>query len=232
MTLKVCPTKRLSKLLVSISTVAFLSQGMAQPTNAQEAELDVHCRRVAFSTQCQRDRLYTQQEDSSVSESAQVIKIRLEISGPDNEWIRLETIDRENNTVLSAYHTRRVRRTLISNIVTGLVEAGTEELAGEIIDGYDGPVIVPDINFYRWADHTTRRIFYVPDGCTEDAPVLPEATSPGGSDASNQTHCIVAGTDTVTLPPGTNIRTGTIILEYIEQDLVRSIAFRIPPENS
>lgn len=231
MSSKVCSAKQLSKLLVSVSTVVLLHQGTAQPTNAQEAELDVHCQRVAFSTQCQ-SRLHTQQENSSVSESAQVIKIKLEISGPDNEWIRLETIDRENSTVLSAYHTRRVRRTLISNIVTGLVEVSTEELAGEVIDGYDGPVIVPDINFYRWADHTTRRIFYVPDGCTEEAIILPEAVSPEESNASNQTSCIIAGTDTITLPPDTNIRTGTIILEYIEQDLVRSIAFRIPPENS
>ncbi len=45
----------------------------------------------------------------------QIIKVRLRLSGPDNEWIRIETSNNgAGGTVLTAYHTKRVRQTLLS----------------------------------------------------------------------------------------------------------------------
>lgn len=50
---------------------------------------------------------------------------------------------------MRAYYTTRLKRNLLSGVATGLLSFGAEELASKAIDGYDGPVPVPDINFYK-----------------------------------------------------------------------------------
>lgn len=156
----------------------------------------------------------------------QIIKVRLRLSGPDNEWIRIETSNNgAGGTVLTAYHTKRVRQTLLSNLATGLVSFGAEELASEAIDGYDGPVPVPGINFYRWAEHETRRIVFVPVGCSDNS-----STPLDHGQQLGQPSCVITGTNSITLPAGIDIRVGLLTIEYAEQDLVRTITFKVPPE--
>lgn len=170
------------------------------------------------------------QRQSTPSENGanQIIKVRLKLSGPDNEWIRIEmSNNRAGGTVLTAYHTKRVRRTLLSNLATGFISFRAEELASEAIDGYDGPVPVPDINFYRWANHETRQIVFVPDGCSDNSPV-----PLGNGQQLGQSSCVITGTNSITLLAGIDIRGGLFTIEYAEQDLVRTITFRVPPERS
>jgi hypothetical protein len=155
-------------------------------------------------------------QQSSTETTSQPIKVRLGISGIDNEWIRF---DRNPETgVLNIYHTTRIRQALLSDVATGLLSAGAGELVGAAIDGYNGPVPIPNLNFYRWSDHPTRRLFFVPDGCLESAPI------PGNPAAG----CVAAGTNTIALPQNTDIQAGTWTIEYAEEDLVRTITFRIP----
>jgi hypothetical protein len=64
---------------------------------------------------------------------------------------------------------------------------------------------------YFWEDHKTNRVAFKPDGCADE-------------------NCIVAGDDTLELPKEINIREGILTLEYVEGELIRSIAFRIPTD--
>lgn len=149
----------------------------------------------------------------------QIIRVRLKLSGPDNEWIRIETSSSTGETTLRAYHTKRVRQNLPSRAATGLLNFGVRELVDEAFDGYNGPVLVPSLNFYQWADHETRRLAFIPDRCLGNSPT---------SVVSNQPSCAIAGTNSITLPAGTDIHTGLLTIEYAEKDLIRSITFRIP----
>jgi hypothetical protein len=147
----------------------------------------------------------------------QSIKVRLGVSGVDNEWIRID--GNLATGTLTVYHTTRVRQALLSDVATALLGVGAGALVSEAIDGYNGPVPTPNLNFHRWVDHQTRRLLFVPDDCSE-ASSTPERNLPS--------PCTISGTNTIALPPNTNIRAGTWTIEYTEETLIRTIAFRIP----
>jgi hypothetical protein len=210
---------------------------MSRQVYGQDFKRDLLRQRFPLNSRCEGNTSGTQQERANLGKrlstlpengANQIIKVRLRLSGPDNEWIRIETSNNgAGGTVLTAYHTKRVRQTLLSNLATGLLSFGAEELASEAIDGYDGPVPVPDINFYRWAAHETQRIVFVPVGCSDNSP-----TPLGNGQQLGQSSCVITGTNSITLPAGIDIRLGLLTIEYAEQDLVRTITFKVPPDRS
>lgn len=209
---------------------------MTQVSYAQEVNRDLVCQRFPLNFRCIGYTPKPQQEKSSREkqqkplferEANQFVKVRLELSGPDNEWIWIETNNNGTGAnILTAYHTKRVRRELLSNLSTIALRVGAEQLASEVFDGYDGPVPIPNVSFYRWADHETRQLVFVPDGCSENSPALP-----GNEQQSGQSGCVITGTTSITLPSGTDIRSGLFTIEYTEEDLMRTITFRVPSEN-
>lgn len=217
--------------------LVLLNSVMVRQVYGQEVEQDFLCQRFPLNSRCegntsgtQQDRAKLGQRQSNPSENGanQIIKVRLRLSGPDNEWIRIETSnDGAGGTILTAYHTKRVRQTLLSNLSTGLLSFGAEELASEVIDGYDGPVPVPDVNFYRWANHETRRIVFVPVGCPDNSFAPLDSGQKLG-----QSSCVITGTNSITLPAGIDIRVGLLTIEYAEQDLVRTITFKLTSDRS
>jgi hypothetical protein len=235
--LKICFTKQVSSVLGAISVIGLLSSVMSEQVYGQQVEQDFLCQRFSLNSRCEGNTSITQnkransgqrQPTHSENEANQIIKVRLRLSGPDNEWIWIKTSNNgAGGTVLTTYHTKRVRQTLLSNLATGLLSFGAEELASEAIDGYDGPVPVPDINFYRWANHETRRILFVPVGCSNNSP-----TSLGNERQLGQSNCVITGTTSITLPAGIDIRLGLLTIEYAEQDLVRTITFKVNPDRS
>lgn len=235
--LEISFTKQLLKLVGAISAIAVLNCVIPWQVYAQKVDRDFLCQQFPLNPHCEGNTLNTQQEKpnpeqrqstSLENEANQIIKVRLKLSGPDNEWIRIETSNnRAGGTVLTAHHTKRVRQRLLSNLVTGLLSFGAEELASEVVDGYDGPVPVPDINFYRWIAHKTRRIVFVPDGCSGNFPA-----PLGNGQQPEQSSCVITGTNFITLLAGMDIHAGLLTIEYVEQDLVRTITFKVPPERS
>ena len=72
-----------------------------------------------------------QNADEAAEATSQIMKLRLGVSGPDNEWVRFEMDSGETgDIILRAYHTTRVRRTFLSELTTGLLSFGAEELMG------------------------------------------------------------------------------------------------------
>jgi hypothetical protein len=74
--------------------------------------------------------------------------------------------------------------------------------------------LVPVTLGHTWYDHPTSRIIFVPDTCQP-----PES------------NCSITGTTDVTLPAGVNLDKGKFTLEYTESTLVRTVTFRVPPQN-
>lgn len=233
--LKISLTRQLSRLVGAISVIVVLDCVISWRVYGQKVDQDFLCQRFPLNSRCQGNTPATQQEkpNSGQRQSTpiengvkQIIKVRLKLSGPDNEWIRIETSNNwAGGTVLTAYHIKRVRQRLLSNLATGLLSFGAEELASEAIDGYDGPVPIPNINFYRWAEHETRRIVFVPDGCSDNSPALL-----GSEQQLRQSSCVITGTNFITLPVGMDVRVGLLTIEYSEQELVRTITLRVPLE--
>ncbi len=207
---------------------------MSQLAYAQTVEQDLLCQQLPINSRCTGYTSESQQGETNLGQrqssfpqrkANQVIKVRLRLSGLDNEWIRIEMSNNgTEDNVLTAYHTKRVRRKLLSNLSSSALRVGTEKLASEVIDGYDGPVPVPDINFYRWANHETRRIVFVPNGCSESFPTLP-------GQQPKQSSCVITGTTSITLPSEADIRAGLLTIEYAEEELIRTITFRVSSEN-
>lgn len=73
-----------------------------------------------------------------------------------------------------------------------------------IFDGALGFVPVPlpfvEVNEYNWKNHRVTRITFQPDGCKSNS-------------------CTITGTNTLTLPEGTNIYDGLLTVEYQEEKL-------------
>ncbi|MCC0178833.1 hypothetical protein I4641_17840 [Waterburya agarophytonicola K14] len=73
------------------------------------------------------------------------------------------------------------------------------------------PVPLPELNKYSWKDHQTMKVSFQSDGC------------------KNQ-NCVVSGKANTLIMPKMNLHGGIFTLRYQEEDLERSVSFRIPPE--
>ncbi len=75
--------------------------------------------------------------------------------------------------------------------------------------------IVPVTLGHAWYDHPTSRIVFVPDACAQPT----------------ESNCSITGTTDVTLPTGVKVDQGKFTLEYTESTLLRTVTFRVPPQN-
>lgn len=159
------------------------------------------------------------------SKPDETIRVKLDVSGSQNEWIRIE----RRGNVLKLIHTKQLRKKRgvegVLNTALGVVGVGGTGLA-----------------FYDWDDHQTVRSLFKPDRCFRK-PVNPSTQStrenPGSSTSrsplsTNQPiqpdhalNCLVVGTDTLVMPTEADIRQGQFTIEYKERDLLRSVTFRI-----
>ncbi|NET38396.1 MAG: hypothetical protein F6K19_41445 [Cyanothece sp. SIO1E1] len=151
-------------------------------------------------------------------ESNSVMKVQLERSGADDEWVRFEMTDDEaGKMILTAYHTTRAKRGLFSGVANGM----TNGMTGLI----PFPLPLPfSINFHRWYDHPTLSLTFQPDTCPVSASIKlnPEI--------DQAPVCKFKGTESITLPAETDLYAGTFTLEYQDEEMIRTVKFRIPLE--
>lgn len=207
--IKIVVAKKLRRLALIMTAAVFVNSLGGQNVYAQEIDLDTLCQKFPLNSRCQGYK-------SPARQASQVIKLRLKTSGADNEWIRLE---RNENTV-KLLHTTRAK-TVFSRVLNGLAGAA--------------PVPVPRVfNFYQWYDHPTTRVAFKPDSCTllQRLKLLNNSVSKSNQVNGSPPSCAITGTDSVLLAEGMDIRRGQFTIEYKEGDLLRSITFRIPTEDS
>jgi hypothetical protein len=74
------------------------------------------------------------------------------------------------------------------------------------------PYPIPfDTNTYNWDDHQVIQVSFKSDRCQTDS-------------------CIVTSKKTLNLPAGTNVYQGLFTIEYQEEELRRSLSFKIPAD--
>lgn len=198
--------------LTLLATIVLFNGALLQPPHAKEVDLDTLCQKFPLNSRCEGySSSAPTQSAVTVDRVPQVIRLRLKTSGPDDEWIRIE---RNENTV-KLVHTKRAKRG-ISGVFNGIL-------------GAVSPVPLPSINSHRWHDHPTTRIVFESDSCALSQRLIASTNLSQNDRSLHVSSCAIAGTDSVTLAQGTDIYQGRFIIEYSEENLLRSIAFRVPP---
>ncbi len=177
----------ITKLTLAITTTLLVNEILVSQAASEEVNLDSLCNKFPLNSRCQdynyslgepeqttleieRENLCTKFPQNSVclQEPLQVLRIRLDRSGENDEWIRME---KQDNTI-KILHTTRVKDNLVSGILNGAL-------------GFV-PVPLPfvELNDYDWKDHQVTEVAFQPDGCESDSCkvtgvdtlILPEGT--------------------------------------------------------
>ncbi|MGL4882076.1 MAG: hypothetical protein ACRC8K_13570 [Waterburya sp.] len=154
-------------------------------------QIDRHtfCNKFPLNSQCQQPAL-------------QVIKLNLDRSGEDDEWVRIQ----KQANKIQLLHTTRVKDGLVSGALNGAL-------------GFvPFPLPFVEANKYDWENHQVIEVTFKND-C--------EASRRHRCQTNN---CTVTGTDTLIMPKGTDIYAGLFTIYYQEKDLRRSLSFKIPAD--
>lgn len=168
--------KNISKLIKLIFTLgtSFLLSGVTYPAVAQEVDLEALCGKFPLNSRCQdhdktasradKTLLKTRQLDRELfcdqfpfnsrceGKPLEVIKLNLDRSGEDNEWIRIERKD----NIVRLLHTSKVKDEITSEIINGVA-------------GFIPSPILPDLNKYDWEDHRIIGVSFKSDRCQTDS---------------------------------------------------------------
>jgi len=177
--------------------VALVLNVLANPqTHATEIEVNRErlCQKFPQNSYCQKSPL-------------QAIKIQLDRSGEDDEWIRIE---KSGNTV-KLRHTTQVENKLVAGLLDGALSFV--------------PFPVPfSVSPQEWNDHQTTRVSFQADNCSAncaiegmDTVVLPKETN------------IRAGLFTIEYQEGELLRSITFrIPPDVESETIETVPFTIP----
>jgi hypothetical protein len=207
--------KNISKLILTLGT-SFLLSGMTYSAVAQKVDLEALCGKFPLNSRCQNHHSPENQSDKALLKTRQldresfcdqfpfnskcqdkpleVIKLNLNRSGEDNEWIRIE----RKGDFIKLIHTTEVKDEIVSGLLNGAM------------DFIPSPIL-PDVNKYNWEDHRVIGVSFKSDRCKTDS-------------------CISTGKDTLKIPNKTDIYQGMFTIQYQEEDLIRAISFKIPPD--
>jgi hypothetical protein len=167
--------KIFTKPFLALSTVMALNLAASFPAATQEVDLDNLCRKFPLNSQCQdySNKSFSETDDFASSSSRQttlsrqtfcnkfplnsqcqkppveVIKLNLDRSGEDDEWVRIEK--QANKIKLS--HTTRVKDGLVSGALNGAL-------------GFvPFPVPFVELNKYDWEGHQIKKVSFKSDRC-------------------------------------------------------------------
>jgi hypothetical protein len=205
--------------LALAALIAFSTVNALTFQKAQADDIQAFCQQYPLSLNCRGyiTEMPGENAKGDAEPVSELIKLRLETSGPDNEWIRIETEQMTDNRVINAYHTTRIRRGLLSDVANGAIGTTASLLS---------PLPVPfGVNFHRWEDHPTLSLAFKPDECPTDLPQF-------DNQRFNSRTCLISGAESLILPVQLNIHEGVFTIEYQEKDLIRTITFRLPLEDS
>lgn len=162
----------ITQLTLIVATTLLVNDIAVAQASTEEVNLDSLCSKFPLNSRCQesnyilekpeqttleieRESLCSKFPQNSVclQEPPQVLSLRLDRSGEDDEWIRME---KQDNTI-KVLHTTRVKDDLVSGVLNGAL--------GLV------PVPLPfvELNDYNWKDHQVTEVVFQPDGCESDS---------------------------------------------------------------
>jgi hypothetical protein len=208
--------KKIGKIMPIMTTTLIVYGGIVtninQKTNAKEIKLDSLCSKFPLNSRC------LDYDYSSVKPEPTKLEIErnsLCSKFPQNSYclqappqvikIQLDRSGKKDEWIKIEKQENKIKvkhtTQVKDNLVSGIFDSALSFV----------PVPLPfvEVNKYNWKDHQVTRITFQPDGCQSNS-------------------CIIKGSNTLTLPDKTNIYRGLLTVEYLEENLLRSLTLRIP----
>ena len=206
--------KLINKLILAAVSAMTVNSSIASTAVTQEIDLDTLCRKFPLNSRCEDGRstksesevqMYQLDRDSF----CQDFPFNSRCQKPATEIINLN-LDRsgeDDEWVRIEKQDNKIKLLHSTKVKDGLVSGALNGALGFV------PIPLPfvEANKYDWNDHRVTGVAFKSDGCKSDG-------------------CIVTGTNTLVLPEGTDIYAGLFTIDYQEQDLKRSLSFRIPAD--
>ncbi|WP_017301077.1 hypothetical protein [Nodosilinea nodulosa] len=191
---------------------ALMSPGLV--TYAQSADIDDFCARYAENSRCENQEPSSPPAGETVALPEQVIQVRLDTSGPDDEfiWIAIRRNAVNLTTELTAYHAQKIDSSL-NQILGGAIGAVAVPIPGSLFD------------IHSFQDQQTEYLAFTSDTCQSQLPI---ANGQGFRDAD----CAISGNGHINLPEEADIRAGFFTLGYTENNLVKAVIFRLDDQNA
>lgn len=179
--------KTITKVTLAVAMTFLVNEIAVAQVATEEVNLDNLCQKFPLNSRCRdydyssvelkqttlkinRETLCTRfpQNSHCLKEAPQLMKIKLDGSGKDDEWIRIE---KQDNT-FQILHTIKRKDRLVSGLFNGAVSL------------VPVPLSFVNLNNYDWKDHQVTGVAFQPDGCQSssctvtgiDTLILPEGT--------------------------------------------------------
>jgi hypothetical protein len=209
--------KNIGKSILTLGTSFFLT-GITSPTASQEIDLETLCSKFPLNSRCQNQNLNysANQSDKTQLKTRQLDREMFCNQFPFNSKCQgkpVEVIKFNLNRSGEDDEWIRIERKgdIVQLLHTTKVKDG---LVSGILNGAVGLIpspILPDVNKYNWQDHRVLEVSFKSDRCKTN-------------------DCISTGENTLKIPKETDIYQGIFTIQYQEEDLVRAITFKIPPD--
>jgi hypothetical protein len=209
---------KIIKLLLILETI-FLVSGIGGIKTfsavAQNITLSTLCNKFPLNSRCQDHDFTANKSNRKINQHA-IDRDTFCAKVPLNSYCQQKPVQVfQLNLARSGEDDEWVRIEKKGNKVNLLHTTKVEDFWGSlIINGVLGfiPYPIPfDTNTYNWDDHQVIQVSFKSDRCQTDS-------------------CIVTSKKTLNLPAGTNVYQGLFTIEYQEEELKRSLSFKIPTD--
>ncbi|MGF1570484.1 MAG: hypothetical protein ACFCVD_20820 [Nodosilinea sp.] len=182
----------------------------APMTVAQTTELDEFCSRYPENSRCENYAPNPSDPEESLDRSnRQLIRVQLNTTGPDDEfvWIALQRDEVNRATELTAYSSHRL-------------DSFLNQFIGQAV-----PLPIDVFKIYNFQDQQTAYLSFTSDACQSQ----PQLGNGGGL---QEADCAITGNGAITLPEDVDIRAGFFTLGYTDNDLVKAVIFRLEDQEA
>jgi hypothetical protein len=209
---------KIIKLLLILETI-FLVSGIGSTKTfsavAQNISLSSLCNKFPLNSRCQEHNFAANKSNLKINQHA-IDRNTFCAKVPLNSYCQQKPVEVfQLNLDRSGEDDEWVRIEKKGNKVNLLHTTKVEDFwSSLIINGALSfiPYPIPfDTNTYNWDDHQVIQVSFKSDRCQTDS-------------------CIITSKKTLNLPAGTNVYQGLFTIEYQEEELRRSLSFKIPAD--
>lgn len=206
---------KIIKLLLILETIFLISGVKTFPAVAQKITLSTLCNKFPLNSHCQEHNFAANKSNRKINQHV-MDRDTFCAKAPLNSYCQQNPVQVfQLNLERSGEDDEWVRIEKKGNKVNLLHTTKVEDFwSSLIINGALSfiPYPIPfDTNTYNWEDHRVIQVSFKSDRCQTDS-------------------CIITSKKTLNLPPGTNIYRGLFTIEYQEEELRRSLSFKIPTD--
>ncbi len=202
------------KPILTVGFIAASALTNLAPVVAQEVERDTLCRKFPLNSRCEG---YEPSQNKSDLKTYRLDRDTFCNKFPLNSKCQKPPLQVfKLNLDRSGEDDEWVRLEKQNNTVKLLHTTRVKDhLVSGVLNGGLGFIPFPlpfvEANKYNWEDHGVTEVSFQSDRCQTE-------------------NCTITGKDTLVLPEGTDIQAGLFTIRYRENDLKRSLVFRVPAD--